>query len=420
MPDAADLLKILSSISSSFAIDEILADFTEKTVEFMGVDSCTISEWDTRNDTLIVLAEFIAPDVPRPADDVDSLGAAYPLAYYPATAQAISGQTPLIIYVDDPDADEAERELLQSLRWAGVLVIPMIYKGRVVGLMELYTMDKQVRRFTDPDLVFGQAIAGQAALALENVRLYEAAEEGRLQAEMMRVISRALASELDYNRIMYDLVNFALHLVQAHFVAIIGPDLNRYRTVAYAGHERGMRIINRVLNFAAYPQYEQLLGRAAQAPVIIPDTATDPTLAYCQEEFAGLGWRTMVAVPLLSHQTVIGILNAYATQPNFFNPNDVAALLSLASQAVVAVQNAKLFEALETKRQQLHQVSVRLVNAQEEERRRISRELHDELGQSLTALKINLDVGQRILPADSSPQLKNSLAEAASLAKQTL
>ena len=94
--------------------------------------------------------------------------------------------------------------------------------------------------------------------------------------------------------------------------------------------------------------------------------------------------------------------------------------MSLASQAAAAIYNAQLFAELETQREALRQVSLRLVNTQEAERRLISRELHDELGQALTALKINLDLARRALPEDAPPKLSRSVQEASSLAMQTL
>jgi signal transduction histidine kinase len=127
----------------------------------------------------------------------------------------------------------------------------------------------------------------------------------------------------------------------------------------------------------------------------------------------------MVALPLLAHNNLVGVLAAYTDQPDFFGSNEVGTLMSLASQAAVAIHNAQLFAELEAQRQALQRVSLRLVNAQEEERRRISRELHDELGQALTALKINLDVARRAIPADAS-KLNQSVHEASSLAVQTL
>ena len=129
---------------------------------------------------------------------------------------------------------------------------------------------------------------------------------------------------------------------------------------------------------------------------------------------------SVVAVPLLAHNKPVGVLAAIAQPPDFFGATDIATLMSLSSQAAVAIQNANLFTELEAQRETLRQVSLRLVNAQEEERRRISRELHDELGQALTALKINLDLARRALPDDAPARLQQSIHEAGSLAVQTL
>jgi signal transduction histidine kinase len=131
-------------------------------------------------------------------------------------------------------------------------------------------------------------------------------------------------------------------------------------------------------------------------------------------------WASMAAAPLLAHNRPVGVLAAYATKADYFKAGDVATLMSLASQAAIAIQNARLFAELDAQREALRQVSLRLVNAQEDERRRISRELHDELGQALTALKINLDLARRALPEDGPPKLHQSIHEASSLAVQTL
>jgi signal transduction histidine kinase len=164
------------------------------------------------------------------------------------------------------------------------------------------------------------------------------------------------------------------------------------------------------------------LTRAVQEkrPIVVPNIQNDPSLTAWRKEAEAQGWQAMVAVPLLAYNRLVGVLAAYADQPDFFNANDIATLMSLASQAAVAIQNAQLFAELEAQREALRQVSLRLVNAQEEERRRISRELHDELGQALTALKINLDVARRLLPSDVSSKLDHSVQEASSLAVHTL
>ncbi len=422
MPEIASVLKIMASISSSLALDEILAEVTEKTAQSVGADGCAISEWDRENGVVVVLSDYVSPEITFPFDNISDVGAAYPLAHYPATARVLSEQIPLSVYVDDPSADEAEQDLLKAFQWYGLLMVPMLYKGQAIGLMEVYLDDTHHYQFTDDDVSLCQALANQAAVAMENVRLYQEVEDGRLHAEAIQVIGRALASELDYQRIVRNVADFAYRLVGAQFVYVAVPGTEEFRLVAVAGRDendvsaiRSPEVPSRLLG-------QELLDRAVQgkAPVIVADIQHDPAFDPWRPEADARGLRAMVAVPLLSHDRVVGVLAAYARKPDFFDPEDVAMLMALASQAAVAIQNAQLFGELEAQREALRQVSLRLVNAQEEERRRISRELHDELGQALTALKINLDVARRALPADVPTKLRRSIYEASSLAVQTL
>jgi signal transduction histidine kinase len=420
--EIASVLKIIASISSTLALDEILAEVTEKTAQIVGADGCTISEWDRENGEVVVLSDYVSFEVTFPFEDVSDVGAAYPLAHYPATARVLSEQLPLIVYVDDPSADEAEKDLLKAFQWYGVLMVPMLYKGQAIGLMEVYLDDGHHYQFTDDDVTLCQALANQAAVAMENARLYQEVEDGRLHAEAIQVIGRALASELDYQRIVRNVADFAYRLVGAQFVYVAVPGAEGFRLVAMAGRDENDASAIRSPEVPLRLLGQELLDRAVQgkAPVVVSDIQHDPAFDPWRPEADARGLRAMVAVPLLSHDRVVGVLAAYARKPDFFDPEDVAMLMALASQAAVAVQNAQLFAELEAQREALRQVSLRLVNAQEEERRRISRELHDELGQALTALKINLDVARRALPADVLPKLRRSIYEASSLAVQTL
>ena len=236
MQEIAAILQIVSSISSTLALDEILTNFTEKTTEFIGADSCAISHWDRENGTVVVLAQYRSPTITS-SDSIDHIGAAYPLQYYPATARVLHEQTSLIIYTNDPTADEAERELLQSFGREGLLMVPMLYRDRTIGLLELYTDDNQRYQFSNDDVTLCQAIASQAAVAIENAHLVQESEEGRLHAEAMQVISRILASELDYQRIVNNAANFAYRLLMARFVYIVVPEADTFRPVAIIGHE---------------------------------------------------------------------------------------------------------------------------------------------------------------------------------------
>ncbi|MFC1976262.1 GAF domain-containing protein [Chloroflexota bacterium] len=416
------VLEIISSLASTLTLDETLVEFTEKITQLVDADSCTIFRFQRETETLVVLADYVSPGIMAPFDNISHVGATYPLARYPATAQVLREQAPLIIYADDPAVDEAEKELLDVFQGDGALKVPLLGKGQTVGLLSLHVGDRYHHLFTDEEVALCQALAGQVALVIENSRLYHEVEEGQLVAEAMQVIGRALASELDYQRIVRNVADFAYRLVNAQFVYVAVPENEGFSLVAMAGHGKQDTLANPSTDVSLNFLEHGPLTRAVQdkKPIIVADIQNDSSLAPWREEIEARGWRAMVAVPLLSRNRLVGVLVAYAGHPNFFNANDVATLMSLASQAAVAIQNAQLFAELEAQREALHQVSLRLVNAQEEERRRISRELHDELGQALTALKINLDMARRLLPPDALAKLNQSIHEASALAVQTL
>jgi signal transduction histidine kinase len=105
----------------------------------------------------------------------------------------------------------------------------------------------------------------------------------------------------------------------------------------------------------------------------------------------GLEWsRSILCVPLLAENQVIGFLNLLAEQPDFFTTEMRDRLVVFASHAAVAIQNAWLFEQVRASNERLQSLSRRLVEIQENERLYIARELHDEAGQMLTALMLDL------------------------------
>jgi len=97
-----------------------------------------------------------------------------------------------------------------------------------------------------------------------------------------------------------------------------------------------------------------------------------------------------VSIPMMTKSRLVGQLNIAFTQPGQIPPTDVDLLRRIAPPLAVAIENALLWEELQNKEQMLKKLLVNVVTAQEEERRRISRELHDEMGQNLSSLLIGL------------------------------
>jgi signal transduction histidine kinase len=125
------------------------------------------------------------------------------------------------------------------------------------------------------------------------------------------------------------------------------------------------------------------------------------------------------AVPLRVGESVLGMLAIIHQQPGVISRDHLHLLEAAASWTAIAVSNARLFAQVRRSREQMRQLARQVVTAQEEERRRVARELHDEAGQALTALKINLELLRQGLP-EELPEVQHSLADAVELTSRTM
>ena len=129
---------------------------------------------------------------------------------------------------------------------------------------------------------------------------------------------------------------------------------------------------------------------------ISQDTQVDPGVAFIREEARKRGYASILSLPLKEAHT-FGALNIYAAEPNAFDDEEINLLLGLANDLAYGImalrgraEQRRAEEALKESEQELRRLASQLLSIQEKERRRVARELHDELGQALTVLKINL------------------------------
>jgi len=132
---------------------------------------------------------------------------------------------------------------------------------------------------------------------------------------------------------------------------------------------------------------------------------------------------TLISLPLVSNNELIGNLNvASKNQVRLPTQEELNLLAALADQATVAISKARLFDQVSEGHKRLLALSEKLVETQESERRNLARELHDEIGQLLTSLRLNLDLAIRSMPKDqtSVDEAQKQLARANETASQLL
>ncbi|MBF8290629.1 MAG: Diguanylate cyclase [Chloroflexi bacterium] len=160
------LLEMSQELSQTLDPIQVGAVIARHIAGALGVDACAISSWDVAGDRIVSLGEH--PDrgqvLAHPT---------YDLREFPATRRVLESQVAEIVDVEQPDADAAEAALLRELGFRVLAMVPLVAKGQSVGLVEL--MSVGLVPFDEPRLALARTMANEAAMALENARLYEAA-----------------------------------------------------------------------------------------------------------------------------------------------------------------------------------------------------------------------------------------------------
>jgi PAS domain S-box-containing protein len=303
-------------------------------------------------------------------------------------------------YVQDP---RFTKDYLAATLSEGVvaeLAVPISTKGRIEGL--LFVSNRSARAFTGRDERTLRQMANHAAVAIRNAQLHEVAVRRARQFEALNTVTHAVLTEL-HPRSVAPRTQRVLEGVQILFPDAAGMlleqpgDAGAFRVAASLGLRRSPSDES----FRLRPG-EGLAGiaMATRRPVVSDDLASDPRFvsrAWAASEGVVAG----MVLPLVCGDRVTGVLGVFLRRPHTFTNDEVNLLQAFAAQCAVGLENARLFEQVYVGREQLLNLTQRVVAVQEEERSRLARELHDEAGQALTALRISLDLVHEDLPADA-------------------
>jgi signal transduction histidine kinase len=256
------------------------------------------------------------------------------------------------------------------------LGVPILLRGVAYG--NLYLTEKEDgEEFTAEDEELVTLLAAQAAVAVENARLYESATGWSRQLESLNEIGNALVGELDLARLLHLVSSRLRELIDARLVAIALPEGDELRIEAAAGEGSDEMVGVRLPRF--HSKAGLVLGRRRSER--IDSMLEDPEVH--QEAARGFGAMTGIFVPLLAHDEAIGVVidhDKLAADPRF-SDGDQRHAEQFAARAAIAVDLSR-----RVARDSLR----RVVAGQELERQRLARELHDETGQALTSILLGL------------------------------
>jgi GAF domain-containing protein/CheY-like chemotaxis protein len=345
----ADVLKVISR--STFDLQTVLGTLAESATKLCEAERAFIYRYD---------GEFVrmaaAYNVPPEFKEFVERNPHRPGRHSVAARTALERR---IVHIHDVRADPDYTFGAVNVDPHGtVLGVPMLRGDELLGVIVLPR--REVRPFNDRQIELLTTFADQAVIAIENARLLnelrqrtddlsESLQQQTATADVLKVISRSV-SELQ--TVLDTLVETAAHLCNAEMALILRREGEVYRLAA---------------NFGFSPEYEAFLKDVSISPgrgtvtarvalegrvVHIEDITTDPEYALPESSSLGKA-RTALGVPLLRQNVPIGVIVLARQRVERFTDKQIELVTTFADQAVIAIENARLFEAEQQRTREL-------------------------------------------------------------------
>ncbi|MGI8424356.1 MAG: GAF domain-containing protein, partial [Chloroflexota bacterium] len=260
------------------------------------------------------------------------------------------------------DASEMEREFPRSyvrmLEWGfkTVLAAPMLRDGRAVGAILI--RNTVAEPFPPAAVALAETFADQAVIAIENARLFnelqdrnrEVTEALDQQTAMAGVLQAISSSPTDLQPVLTAILEGATRLCDASSARVWQLQGDELVTLARAGSDADSEA-HYTLNPGLVAARALLQTRTIHVPDILARDADE--YPESRERSLQLGWRAIVATPLVREGIGIGVLSVFQAEPRPFTDRQIALLEAFADQAVIAIENARLFNELQERNREV-------------------------------------------------------------------
>ena len=310
-------------VTSVLDFDELIAQLPQLISRLVSFDAFTVYLLDARRGVLRVTGGVGYPQRGRPFALKVGEG---------IVGAAVAEQKPIL--VNDVSADSRYVEVVSGIQ--SELVVPLIHKAKPIGALNLLSTRRD--QFSEDDIPIVRQFAAHVAVALANARMFVRERQDAEAFETLAEIGREVAAVLDVDELLARLAQLAKRVIDYRTFGILLLD-----------ERRGLLEMKLAVQYGEKVQIpnvrlgEGITGYAAlhKQPVLVADVAADPRYIHVVADV-----RSELAIPLLLKDRCIGVFDLESPELDAFTKRDVEILTLLASQAAVAIENARLYQAL--------------------------------------------------------------------------
>src|SRR5262245_6676298 len=279
------------------------------------------------------------------------------------------------IHVVDLQAEPEEfpvgHALAREFGYRTVVSVPLIREGKPVGTINLRRTD--VSPFTDEQVTLLQTFADQAVIAIENVRLFNelqasnrdlttALDKQMATSDILRVISQ---SQTDVQPVFDAIVESAVRLLRGFVAAISRLSGDQLELAAFTSTDPvGDAAVRLAFPQALASDWPHSRAVRERGILNVTDARSDPQLPEAIRNVAVVrGYQSLVVLPMLRHDEPIGAISVTRREPGGFTDDDISLLKTFADQAVIAIENVRLFTELKEKNEALTQAHAQVTEA---------------------------------------------------------
>lgn len=328
------LFEATTAITSTLALDRVLDAVGQQLVRAVDVQTITITRWNRERNQSVIIAERDIEDLDR----ANPTGTVQPLQEYPGVAAVLADSRPHVLRLSDAALTGSDRANLSRLNLKTILLLPLFVQDQISGMVELGERRRD-RAFTAEEIRLAQTLVNQAAIAITNAELFAETQRRVAELQSINTVGQAITATMPQVELVelirrevgrvFDTSNFYIALYDAGGDRISFPIF----------YDHGERI-----------QLDPIAGGSGVTGYIF--NAGRPLLIHTPDDMLALGIQVFgdtaqsyLGVPMMSGESVTGVMAVQDYEhPYAFDDGHVRILSTIAAQAAVAIENARLFE----------------------------------------------------------------------------